>query len=653
MRSNKTDLAASRDITWLLSIAAWAVVLAVAIFAYWPGLAGPFLLDDFASLSALGQYGGVSDWESLKLYVFGGESGPTGRPIALLSFLVDANNWPAESWPIKRTNLVIHLVNGSLLGILIKQVLRLTGYDQQKASWIALGAAGCWLLHPFLVSTTLYAIQRMAQLATLFVFCGLLAHIYGRSVAARNPAKGYVLMTASLVFFTTLATLSKENGALLPTLVGVLELTVLATGRSRPLDSRWAAVFLLAPTVLIGAILIFKGFAHGFFSTLPPRDYSVFERLITQPRVLTDYAVNWFIPKLYTTGIFQDHVIVSQGLFSPVTTVLSLVLHLAVITVASVHRRKYPIAAFAVLFFYAGHLLESTTLNLEIYFEHRNYLPAAFLFLPVFVFVADRMRSSMFVLVAVAFLMVLGGFARYTATIWSDYQSIVEASAKKAPTSARAHAEFAKLLFNDGRYEESLSVVDQAIARQPSVRPHLELIRLTMLCNLSLLDDDELGRVTQRIMTTTYDERLLPIFDEFVQLVLGRNCPNTSLHTLHSMFDSLLENPVNADTRSLRYSQIQYFMGLVDSRNGLPDRASSEFRASLEASPSASTALNIAAILSTGGYHARGLEFVATARTLFDEGQTASGVAKVASEDDIDRLESMIRRSMSSQDNDD
>jgi tetratricopeptide (TPR) repeat protein len=298
-------------------------------------------------------------------------------------------------------------------------------------------------------------------------------------------------------------------------------------------------------------------------------------------------------------------------------------------------------------------MLESTTLNLEIYFEHRNYLPAAFLFLPVFIFIGDKMRSSMFVIVAAALLLVLGGFTRYTATIWSAYPAMVQASAKKAPTSVRAHAEFAKLLFNDGRYEESLAVVDQAIARQASVRPHLELIRLSMLCNLSVLDDDELGRVAQRTMTTTYDERLLSIFDEFVQSVLGGKCPNTSLGTLHSMFDKLLENPVNADTRSVRFSQIQYFMGLVDSRNGLPDRASREFRASLEANPSASAALNIAAILATGGYHSQGLEFVATARTLYEQGRTASGVAELASEGDIDRLESMIRRSMSPQDNDD
>ena len=46
-------------------------------------------------------------------------------------------------------------------------------------------------------------------------------------------------------------------------------------------------------------------------------------------------------------------------------------------------RRKYPLLALPVLFFFAGHLLESTVIGLELYFEHRNYLPAAFLFMPL------------------------------------------------------------------------------------------------------------------------------------------------------------------------------------------------------------------------------------------------------------------------------
>ena len=146
----------------------WLVLFLIVAFAYWPGLKGPFVLDDFSTIIDLGRYGGVTDWDSFKAFVFGGHSGPTGRPLAMLSFLIDANNWPTDPWAFKRTNLIIHLFNGALLGVLITRILNVLDVDRTDARWIALISAACWLLHPFLVSTTLYAVQRMAQLSTIF-----------------------------------------------------------------------------------------------------------------------------------------------------------------------------------------------------------------------------------------------------------------------------------------------------------------------------------------------------------------------------------------------------------------------------------------------------------------------------------------------------
>ncbi|MCP4299644.1 MAG: hypothetical protein GY783_03600, partial [Gammaproteobacteria bacterium] len=107
----------------------WAVLFLAATFAYWPGLKGPFVLDDYGSIVELGYLGGVKDWSTFKTFVFGGHGGPTGRPLALLSFLIDANNWPTDPWPFKRTNLVIHLINGALLGVLIARILELLEFD--------------------------------------------------------------------------------------------------------------------------------------------------------------------------------------------------------------------------------------------------------------------------------------------------------------------------------------------------------------------------------------------------------------------------------------------------------------------------------------------------------------------------------------------
>ena len=83
----------------LATIGGWLALFLLAGAAYWPGLGGPFVFDDFGSIAAIGDRGGVRDWETFKAFVLGGSAGPTGRPLALLSFLLDANNWPTDSWP--------------------------------------------------------------------------------------------------------------------------------------------------------------------------------------------------------------------------------------------------------------------------------------------------------------------------------------------------------------------------------------------------------------------------------------------------------------------------------------------------------------------------------------------------------------------------
>ena len=46
-------------------------------------------------------------------------------------------------------------------------------------------------------------------------------------------------------------------------------------------------------------------------------------------------------------------------------------------------RRRHPAMALAVLFYFGAHLLESSSIALELYFEHRNYIPAMLMFWPL------------------------------------------------------------------------------------------------------------------------------------------------------------------------------------------------------------------------------------------------------------------------------
>jgi tetratricopeptide (TPR) repeat protein len=625
--------------------AAWAIVVAGCAAAYWAGLGGPFLFDDFGTVAALGDYGGVTNWETFKSFVFHGNAGPTGRPLSLATFLIDGTQWPTDPWPFKRTNLVIHLLNGALLGVLTLQVLRIAGLERRQAHWAALLSAAAWLLHPFLVSTTLYVVQRMTQLSALFVLAGLVGYLYGRMRLESERLKAYVIMSGSLGLGTVLAVLSKENGALLPLLAGVLEITVLASNaRYRGnLDRAWSSTFIVLPSVVIVAYLAYKATSYDFFATTPPRDFSLFERLLTQPRVLTDYLYNWFIPKLYTTGVFQDHFLKSTGLLAPVTTLLAIILQGGLAVLAFLRRREWPLFALAVLFFFAGHLLESSVLNLEMYFEHRNYLPAAFLFLPLAALAVKKLEARTFIVAGCAVLLLLGGFTRFAATIWQDYSMIVAASAHKAPTSARAQGQYAMDYFNAGHADKALAVIDEALENIPGHNSYLVLMRLNVLCASGDLDPEAFRRTADDLSRKYYDPRLVKSYSKLISSVVQNRCPEIKAQDLKRLFDDMLEVPLNSNPEQLGYSHLHYFVGYTQAYMDDPAAALASFRTSLDSRPGAGHAMAMAALLATRGYFDEALTVSELALGQIEADKASEITGNRVSEADIRHFQDVVR----------
>ena len=125
---------ASRELL-AAGIAVW-LLLGLTWWVYQPGSSGAFLFDDWANLPVLGQRGGVDSADSFVGYLISGIAGPTGRPVALLSFLLDANAWPADAAPFKHTNVLLHLLNGALLAWLLFRLTRLLGHAQGCAGSI-------------------------------------------------------------------------------------------------------------------------------------------------------------------------------------------------------------------------------------------------------------------------------------------------------------------------------------------------------------------------------------------------------------------------------------------------------------------------------------------------------------------------------------
>ena len=517
--------------------ALFALILGLTVIGYWNGLNGSFIFDDIPNLTALGDLGGVNSWQAFKIYVFGNHSGPTGRPLSMLSFLINDNNWPANPWGFKLTNLQLHLICGLLLVWANYLLLRAAQWDEADALLPAILAGGIWLLHPFMVSTTLYVVQRMAILSTLFILVGIVGYLKGRLwlIAGRRPqSHAYILMSASLIFGTLLGVLSKENGALLPMLVLVIEIFLwrTATNSTRP-KNWWISLFLVLPTLMVfGYLLRSIDLSPNPWQT---RDFNLIERLYSETRIVWDYLYQLWIPRIEGHGLYQDGFIISRSLTEPLTTLWAVLGFGVLFAAMPLLYRRYPLIWLAITFFLCGQILESTVLGLELYFEHRNYAPSLFMFLPLAVGIhnlGNKLRPRTSVVVILALLITLFGLTWQRSQIWANPYLLQTYWTIDNPRSARSKNFLASRLADQGKYDEALEMMAGMIKEMPT-SPILLMNRLRMSVNAHKATPEDFIKTAEILAYRPFDAQGLNILDKIVNDVIRtEDLANYQLPTL-------------------------------------------------------------------------------------------------------------------------
>lgn len=441
--------------------------LFVTVLVYLPGLKGGFLFDDFPNLGDMTRYGDIALWENAKHFIFNGFSGPTGRPISLATFWLTASSWlEGNAFPFKLINLLIHLLCGLLLFLVIKFLLKEYKYEQQKSAWVALFATSIWLLHPMFVSTTLYVVQRMTQLSLLFSLLGILGYLYARSLLVLKPIKAYLWMTISIGLGTVLATFSKENGALLPLLILVIEFCN-PEKKHKPLW-QWRLVCLWFPSILIAYIVLKK--INFSANPWPSRNFNQLERLMSEARIVTEYLFRLYVPQIEGQGLYQDGYQVSRSLLNPISTLYSIIFLSLLFISALIFRRKYPLFALAVLFFFAAHLMESTLIGLELYFEHRNYAAAIFIFLPLaasLYWLSEKIKPKLVVTISCLIIAIFSVMTLQRALLWSNTQQLKLYWAQQNSNSPRAQADYARYLLINNKNDEANNLIQHTLERRP------------------------------------------------------------------------------------------------------------------------------------------------------------------------------------------
>ncbi|TPG47848.1 tetratricopeptide repeat protein [Rhodanobacter glycinis] len=596
---------------------AWAAFALLTLAAYWPGLHGGFLFDDFANLPALGATGPIDTWPTFWRYITSGTADPTGRPLTLLTFLLDANDWPANPFPFKRTSLILHLFNGALLYVLLAKLGQSLVVETRRYQTAALFGAALWLLHPLLVSTTLYIVQREAMLPATCVMAGLLIWLHGRNQLFRGNIRGGLIWSViGLGGFTLLGILAKANGALLPFYALLIEVIVLKPRHALPSGQAilahrgvmWILGVVPAATILAYLTRIaVLGMLHG--DNMGIRPWSTAQRLLTEPRILLDYLSLLWVPRAFSSGLFNDQYVASTSLLHPATTLPAIIAILIMIGVAWRLRKHYPAWSLAILFYFAGQLLESTSIGLELYFEHRNYVPALLMFWPLGLWLADTRTLSLLKRgLMIVLPLGLAVMTHASTEVWGNVHAQALVWADINPNSARAQTNAAQNQMQTGHPFDAARRLENLLIAQPDqVQLAFSLIGAHCMTGGITSGDIAAARTAMRGSANT-GSLFANWFDRTLPVAATGECPGLTLAVLLDLINDGLHNPKLAD--SGRQQDFLYMRGRIALAQHQPDEALADYLRALDLQIRPGFALEVAAILGSAGYPTQGLQLL-------------------------------------------
>jgi len=405
------------------------------------------------------------------------------RPIPCLTFALNWYIGQDRVFGYHLVNLIIHWLAAVFLYHTIKLLLNtpnLAGKYQRNDYLIAFLAAALWALNPIQTQAVTYIVQRMTSMAAMFYILSIFFYLKFR-MSGHSAARVFSLLGCVLGFFLALA--SKENTVTLPIALFLIEVAFLQDLssifiRRRLLFTAGLAAILL---ILVAAYFNFSMESFSFLHFYKNRPFTMWERLLTESRIVVFYLSQLFYPAAYRFSIDHD-IDLSTSFLQPWTTLPSILMVLMLIGFGFSQIRRRPLVALPILFFFFNHLVESTIIPIELIFEHRNYLPSLFVFLPVAIgivwlydrFTGDhRLKKPVFVGLTAVLIVCLGWSTHTRNAVWATETSLWEDAIIKAPGNARPLLTLAwDIAYGDNQrpdeYDKALALYAKAL---PLKRP--------------------------------------------------------------------------------------------------------------------------------------------------------------------------------------
>jgi tetratricopeptide (TPR) repeat protein len=261
---------------------------------------------------------------------------------------------------------------------------------------------------------------------------------------------------------------TKQNTATLPILVFLYE-WYFFRDLSWPWLKRSLTVALPAAVVVGAVALVYLGDSpwERLVRGYGERDFTMGERLLTQPRVLMLYLglVAWPLPSRLS---LTHDISTSHSLLDPATTFASVLVVIALLISVVLTARRHRIVSFCIAWVLLHLSIESSVVPLEMAYEHRMYLPMLGVSLLVAWAVFRAVRDERRALVVIGGLVLALTFATQQRNrVWQDTRSVWNDVLAKYPNDVRAYNNLGDAHEEAGDFVAALAAFDNAIRINP------------------------------------------------------------------------------------------------------------------------------------------------------------------------------------------
>lgn len=404
------------------------------------------------------------------------------RPFSYLSFALNYYVGGFNVFGFHLVNFFIHYLSSVFLFLFIFNTLKLPLCKNQYeniAYPVALLATVLWSVHPVFVTSVSYIVQRMTSMAGLFYIMSMYFYLKGRTSETTGKSIGFFIFS---ILSGLASILTKEIAVMLPFSILLFDL-LLIQGATKENFQKFVKILVLPLTLFILIGFLYTGGFSNAFGGYGVRDFTIYERLLTEPRVVIFYLSLLFYPIHSRLTLLYD-IDISHSLWQPWTTLPAVFLIIFAIAAAVYLCRKRPLFSFCILFFFLNHILEGTVLPLELVFEHRNYLPAMFLFIPVahfFVYVIDYFSYKKLLQIAVALGVIiiiigLGDITFRRNAIFSDEFLLWSDNIEKYPNLSRPYGNLGTAYMRYQQKEKGFKCFEKALAVDNFGNTHIRAV---------------------------------------------------------------------------------------------------------------------------------------------------------------------------------